>query len=610
LSWHRSSPSTLFPKTPKAFVDGSGLLPKFFLVASRPRNRQIQSNPDERFPRAVRRGTQWVLMPTPCARVAAAIIWLFIVACASHPPAAPPDAGGGCDAGTSSACTCPAGTQGARVCDATGSGWGDCLCGSKNDGASAGNGDAVAGVGVDATADAPQDATVDTADATLDASMESPTDGWATEAGDDEATAVDAESPPSDAGLACGAFEASSRQPAPHSPDDVDAATCAGGPWAVVDGVCCAQYCSTDNTSDTCVSCGGPGSATCAAVNSKACVSGQWPEVHALCGDEPWHYSRSTHFGLTYAGACNFGLYGLCTPKFTFADSSLKGQCDSFCAQYPDLCADPADGGTLRGNFAAPNGNYYTQFWPSLPGDDDNYLSCGECFELVRTLPDGGDYDPTTDSGYTPPIVLQIVDSCPCAANSKWCCGSGRDHCGEVSDFKYGCPLPPGPPPPPVDHDPLPNESIHLDLSDIAMARLQTGDPNGMLLEGVIPTRYRRVPCPVTGDMYAWLHPGAGQYYFALSIVNVAGLGSVVSVEAQGASGAWISLQRDPNYTAARPQERSGDWVLPQGAVVEAPVSLRVTDPSGRALVAPNVVPNWGALDGGDWDYVDLGIQF
>ncbi len=79
--------------------------------------------------------------------------------------------------------------------------------------------------------------------------------------------------------------------------------------------------------------------------------------------------------------------------------------------------------------------------------------------------------------------------------------------------FKYGCPLPPGPPAPPTDHDPLPNESIHLDLSDVAMSRLQTGTIGGNMTQGVIPTRYERIPCPVPGHIYLRMMPNAGDYY-------------------------------------------------------------------------------------------------
>jgi hypothetical protein len=267
---------------------------------------------------------------------------------------------------------------------------------------------------------------------------------------------------------------------------------------------------------------------------------------------------------------------------------------------------------TLRGNFAAPQGNYYTQFWSSLPGDLDNYLSCGECFQLVRTQNDGSEYQ-SSASGHTPPIVLQVADSCPCSANSKWCCGSGRDHCGEVEGvFKYGCQLPPSPPPP-VDHDPLPTESIHFDLSDIAMSRLQTGDPNGTITDGVIPTKYKRVPCPVVGNMYIWLRPNAGPYYFALTVVNIAGLGAAAKVEAQLPSGDWVLLKRDTNYTLSRPQERFGTWALPQGyGPFSQPVTLRVSDGSGRAVVAKDVIKTWAPTDTSlseNW-FIDTGVQF
>jgi expansin (peptidoglycan-binding protein) len=388
----------------------------------------------------------------------------------------------------------------------------------------------------------------------------------------------------------------------------VDPSVC--GAWALVDNVCCAQYCSNDPRSENCDGCGGSGSSLCTKVSSKACMSGVWPEVHSLATADPWHFSRSTHYGNTQAGACGFGMYGICS-----AASRNTPQCTAFCTAYPKLCADPS-GTTLRGNIGAPPGNYYSQFWPSLPGDRDNYLSCGECLQVVRTKQDGTDYQPG-ETGYAPPIVLTVADSCPCSANSKWCCGSGRDHCYEVSGFRYGCQLPPAAPYSPatstVTRDPLPGESIHIDLSDIAMARLQTGDPNGALVDGVIPTRYRRVASPVVGNAYVWLRSGAGPWWFALSVVNTSGLGSVVNVEAQLASGQWVALQRDPNYTSARPQERYGTWVVPQGAgPFQLPLSLRITDPSGKAIVGSGIVKAWSPSDPSmiDTYYIDLGVQF
>jgi hypothetical protein len=390
---------------------------------------------------------------------------------------------------------------------------------------------------------------------------------------------------------------------------DASAESC--GAWAMTEGVCCAQYCNDDPKSESCDKCGGPGSAKCQVVNAKACTSGQWPEVRSVTDNEDWHYSRSTHFGTAPTGACAFGLYGICSTAMKLANTDLQKSCDAFCKAYPDLCKDPS-GATLRGNFAAPQGNYYTQFWSSLPGDIDNYLSCGECFELERTQNDGSEYQ-SGAGGYTPPIVLQVADSCPCSANSKWCCGSGRDHCGEVEGvFKYGCQLPPSPPPP-VDHDPLPNESIHLDLSDIAMARVQTGDPNGAIVDGVIPTKYKRVPCPVVGNIHLWVRQPADPYYLALTVVNVAGLGAAAKVEAQLPSGEWVLLQRDKNYTMSRPQERYGVWATPQGAgPFNLPITLRVTDASGRAVVAKDVIKTFAPTDSSQsqtW-FIDTGVQF
>lgn len=130
------------------------------------------------------------------------------------------------------------------------------------------------------------------------------------------------------------------------------------------DGVCVAMYCEDDLKSENCDECGGvAGEGGCVAVDSKTGKSGIYPEVHDAT-NHPWKYSRSTHFGLTYAGACAFGVYGLCSLK---SNVTMESEiCQTFCKNYPDLCEDPVDTKlSLRGNFIAPNGNYYTQFWSS-----------------------------------------------------------------------------------------------------------------------------------------------------------------------------------------------------------------------------------------------------
>ncbi|ORX85141.1 hypothetical protein BCR32DRAFT_229961 [Anaeromyces robustus] len=366
--------------------------------------------------------------------------------------------------------------------------------------------------------------------------------------------------------------------------------------WHMQDGVCVAMYCEDNLQSENCDECGGEaGKGGCVAVDSKTGKSGIYPEVHDARNHD-WHYSRSTHYGLTYAGACAFGVYGLCSFK---SNVTMESEiCQKFCKNYPDLCEDPVDTKlSLRGNFIAPNGNYYTQFWSSLPGDYDNYLSCGECYELEITQEDGSLYPEKQRRSEN--IIAQIVDSCPCSANAKWCCGSGIDHCNEI-DFKYGCPIP--------------EDSVHFDLSDIAMARLQTNDPNGGMVEGVIPIRYKRVPCPVKGNIYIRILPGANQWYFAINVVNVANMGSLVAVEVLR-NGKWAPLARDPNYSSTRPQERYGSWVVPplkkgeQSEPFETPLTLRFTDSAFNTLTAPDAIKEWPETDDYFY-YVDSGVQF
>ncbi|KAJ3133056.1 hypothetical protein HK100_004710 [Physocladia obscura] len=378
------------------------------------------------------------------------------------------------------------------------------------------------------------------------------------------------------------------------------------GAWELTsDNVCVPRYCSNNNESTDCSGCGGDNSTLCVSPISETAKSGDIYNVTITVVEEGWwHYSRSTHYGNTPAGACGFGLYGLCSSAVNLTAANLEDTCGPFCAAYPDLCKDPS-GTTLRGNYAAPNGNYYTQFKSYLgdnAGNDlDNYLSCGECFELILTKADGTDYA-IGETGYTPPITFEISDSCPCAPNAKWCCGPGSDHCGEVSDFKYGCPLPEG--------------SWHFDLGDFAMARLQSGSPTGDIVAGVIPTRYQRVPCPNPGNVYMWLHSGAGPYYMQLAIVNTFGNGAVVTVEISSNLGVtWIPLIQDAGHDINRPQERYGAWIYqaaPQAAALTLPLAVRVTSGAGEQFVNTNAITSFSApsnLDPTNY-FIDLGFQF
>jgi expansin (peptidoglycan-binding protein) len=151
-------------------------------------------------------------------------------------------------------------------------------------------------------------------------------------------------------------------------------------------------------------------------------------------------------------------------------------------------------------------------------------------------------------------------------------------------------------------------------LSDIAIARLESGDPNKAIGDGVIPTKYRRVSCPVVGNIYIWLLAGASDYYFSMAAVNASGPGSIVKIEAKLKSGEWVVMKRDGNYTSARPQERYGTWVVPKAAgEFGLPVSLRFTSPNGKTVEATNAIKSWAPTEPNqdkEMYYIDIGVQF
>jgi hypothetical protein len=109
------------------------------------------------------------------------------------------------------------------------------------------------------------------------------------------------------------------------------------------------------------------------------------------------------------------------------------------------------------------------------------------------------------------------------------------------------------------------------------------------------------------------MRPNASEYYFALTVVNMAGLGAATMVDAQLPSGNWVAMQRDTNYSLSRPQERFGTWALPQGTgPFSLPVTLRITDGSGRAIVAKDAIKAWTPEDKSlseIW-FIDIGVQF
>jgi len=125
---------------------------------------------------------------------------------------------------------------------------------------------------------------------------------------------------------------------------------------------------------------------------------------------EPWHYPALPFRAYLRWGLRIRSLWAL-HHRLHFTDPTLQGQCTTFCKTYRIFASTRYI--SLRGNFAAPDGDYYTQFWPDLPVTMTT-------IELRRMLSAGSHQEgrhrlPADRNRLHAAVDLQIVDSCPCS---------------------------------------------------------------------------------------------------------------------------------------------------------------------------------------------------
>eukprot|EP00727_Mastigamoeba_balamuthi_P013006 m51a1_g8328 hypothetical protein (426) ;mRNA; f:159329-160754 len=323
-------------------------------------------------------------------------------------------------------------------------------------------------------------------------------------------------------------------------------------------------------------------------MGSSACLAGSWQCADSEIDGDFWP-SRSTHYGRTEAGACGFSIAPNC-----------RSASDTGCQDVPaDILADPA-----AGKYAAPQGDYYAQ--------TGRYLSCGECFE-VRCA----DAQCQTQE----PVLLRIADSCPCNGNPKWCCAK-RSQCTELglsTDGTSHCTARGG------NSTWDDARSIHLDLNDLAMAKVALGpDKESGNYPGVINTFARRVSCRPRGNVYILtsaslspqdcylIHPQQDKCFswFAVTPINVAGAGTVTSMQFRSrhvVNGTvvqdWVDLVLDTNGLE-RPQEQFGQFKAPWGLQPFFPMTFRMRNRLGQEITTQ-------VLEEAAWKrYWDSGVQF
>ncbi|KAF8653863.1 hypothetical protein HU200_061992 [Digitaria exilis] len=138
-----------------------------------------------------------------------------------------------------------------------------------------------------------------------------------------------------------------------------------------------------------------------------------------------------------------------------------------------------------------------------------------------------------------------------------------------------------------TDMNYYPVAKYHFDLSGTAFGAMALPGRNDELRHaGIIDIQFKRVPCYYPGQMVTFhIDKGSNPVYFAVLVEFEDGDGDVVQVDLMEAN-SWV-------WTPMR-ESWGSIWRLDSKHRLTAPFSLRITNESGKTLVATQVIPaNW-----------------
>uniref|UniRef100_A0A804LN93 Expansin-B4 n=2 Tax=Zea mays TaxID=4577 RepID=A0A804LN93_MAIZE len=220
-----------------------------------------------------------------------------------------------------------------------------------------------------------------------------------------------------------------------------------------------------------------------------------------------------------------------------------------------DLTADPGWDAARATWYGAPTG----------AGPDDDGGACG--FKNVNLPP----FSAMTSCGNEP----LFKDGKGCGSCYQIRCQnhpacSGNPETVIITDMNY-----------------YPVAKYHFDLSGTAFGAMAKPGRNDELRHaGIIDIQFKRVPCNYPGQKVTFhVEEGSNPVYFAVLVEFEDGDGDAVQVDLMEANSAsWTPMR----------ESWGSIWRLDSGHRLTAPFSLRITNESGKTLVADHVIPaNW-----------------
>nr|CAB3495294.1 unnamed protein product [Digitaria exilis] len=164
--------------------------------------------------------------------------------------------------------------------------------------------------------------------------------------------------------------------------------------------------------------------------------------------------------------------------------------------------------------------------------------------------------------------------------------GKGCGSCYQIRCLKSNHPACSGVPQTVVitDMNYYPVAKYHFDLSGTAFGSMAVGGLNDKLRHaGIIDMQFRRVPCNFPGLTINFVvQHGSNPMYLAVLVEFEDKDGDVVQVDI---------MQHDSGYWEPMHESWGSIWRIDPNRPLQGPYSLRITNESGRKLVAPDIIP-------------------